>query len=348
MPTPQKKSQPSPEKFFQTVTAYQHSAAIKAAIELNIFTIIGKRERATAAQIAQESGAAERGIRILCDYLTVDGFLTKNSDKKDSANNNYSLTADSATFLDQRSPAYMGSVVDFLQSDYLEASFKVLTESVRKGGTAKSKEGSIAPEHPQWVTFARAMAPLMYPAAEMIAKLLTPRLPKNAKVLDIAAGHGIFGATLAQKHPTVRIVALDWKPVLEVAAEDAKKLGVADRHSLLPGSCFEVDYGARYDAVLLTNLLHHFDYDTCVSMLKKSHAALEPGGALVILEAVPNDDRISPPDQAQFSLIMLADTPAGDAYTDSDFRRMCKSAGFKNYEAHPFVGVPQTVIVAEK
>ena len=59
--------------------------------------------------------------------------------------------------------------------------------------------------------------------AVMIAKLLTPRLPKNAKVLDMAAGHGIFGCTLAQKHPTARIVALDWKPVLQVAAENAKK-----------------------------------------------------------------------------------------------------------------------------
>src|SRR5437868_4207294 len=261
MPTAKRKTQPSPEKFFQTVTAYQHSAAIKAAIELNIFTIIGKRERATAAQIAKECGAAERGIRILCDYLTVDGFLTKNADKKDFAKSNYSLTADSATFLDQRSPAYMGSVADFLMSDYLTASFNVLTDSVRKGGTAKSKEGSIAPEHPQWVTFARSMAPLMYQSAETIAKLLTPRLPKNAKVLDMAAGHGIFGCTLAQKHPSARIVALDWKPVLQVAAENAKKFGVADRHSLLPGSCFEVDYGTGYDAVLVTNLLHHFDYD---------------------------------------------------------------------------------------
>ena len=87
------------------------------------------------------------------------------------------------------------------------------------------------------------------------------------------------------------------------------------RYHLLPGSAFEVDYGNGYDAVLMTNFLHHFDPATNQRLLKKAHAALNPGGQVVILEFVPNDDRVSPPVPAMFSLTMLSSTPQGDAYT---------------------------------
>src|SRR5207245_935840 len=111
----------------------------------------------------------------------------------------------------------------------------------------------------------------------------------------------------------------------------------------LPGDALRVDYGAGYDVVLLTNFLHHFDTATNESILKKVHTALKPGGRAITLEFVPNEDRISPPAPATFSLIMLAGTPSGEAYTFPEFERMFKNAGFQRSEIHELPGLPEKV-----
>jgi ubiquinone/menaquinone biosynthesis C-methylase UbiE len=193
------------------------------------------------------------------------------------------------------------------------------------------------------------MAPMMLPAAEAIAQILKPDLEnRSAKVLDIAAGHGTFGITLARHNPKLQVVALDWAAVLAVARENAEKLGVAERFKTLPGSAFDVDYGTGYDAVLFTNFLHHFDHQENVKLLKKAHAALNPGGACLTLEFVPEPDRVTPPLPAMFSMIMLASTPKGDAYTFRELEAMHRDAGFGKCTLHPLAPLPQSVVLAHK
>jgi hypothetical protein len=114
---------------------------------------------------------------------------------------------------------------------------------------------------------------------------------------------------------------------------------------MLPGSAFEVEFGGPYDAVLLTNFLHHFDAPTCVGLLKKVRGALKPGGKAATLEFVPNEDRVSPPMPAAFALTMLASTPAGDAYTLSELTAMYEEAGFGNVTGHPIPMSPHTVVM---
>lgn len=333
-------TQPSPALFFETITAYQRSDAMRAAIELDLFTSIAEGNR-TASQIAMQTGASERGARILCDYLTMIGFLTKDG-------NNYGLTQDTAVFLDRRSPAYMGDAIEFLVSDHIKEGFEHLTDAVRQGGTAVPDSGTLAPEHPVWVKFARAMAPMMRPVAQAIAQLVDPDANRKLKILDIAASHGLFGLAFATRNPQAEIVGLDWANVLELSKENAKAAGVADRHSTIPGSAFEVDYGSGYDIVLLTNFLHHFDPPTNEKLLRKVHAALAEGGRAVTLEFVPNDDRVSPQGVAGFSLTMLAGTPSGDAYTFEEFDRMFKNAGFAKNELHEIPPAIQQLIVSQK
>ena len=332
--------QPTPALFFETITAYQRSEALKAAIELDLFTAIGEGNK-TASQIAARCNASERGARILCDYMTMIGFLTKDG-------NCYGLTQDSAVFLDRRSPAYIGGTVEFLVSDHIVESFKHLTESVRKGGTATPDEGTLAPEHPVWIKFARAMAPMMRPVAQGIAQFIDPEANRMIKVLDIAASHGLFGLAFAARNPHAEIVGVDWANVLELSKENAKAAGVADRHSTIAGSAFDVDYGTGYDVVLLTNFLHHFDPPTNEKLLRKVHAALAEGGRAVTLEFVPNDDRVSPPGVAGFSLTMLASTPSGDAYTFAEFDEMFKNAGFAKSELHEIPTSIEQLIVSQK
>lgn len=331
---------PSPALFFETLNAYQRTEALKTAIELDIFTAIGEGA-ATVPEIARRAQAAERGIRILCDFLTVLGFLTKQG-------NRYALTPDAAMFLDHRSPAYLGGTVRFLASPMLTEGFQDLTASVRQGGTVLKAEGSLAPEHPMWVEFARSMTPMMALPAELMAKLLEAGRGDRWKVLDIAASHGVFGITLARHNPNAQIVAVDWANVLEVAKENAKAAGVAGRYQTLPGSAFEVNFGEGYDLVLLTNLLHHFDPAGCEALLRKVHTALRPGGRAAILEFVPNDDRVSPPLPASFALIMLSTTPAGDAYTFAEYGQMLDHAGFSSSELHPLPPTFQHLVVGRK
>lgn len=332
--------QPTPQLFFQTINSYQRTEALKAAIELEVFTAVGEG-KTTAREIAERCASAERGIRILSDFLCIMDFLSKDGQR-------YVLTADSATFLDKRSPAYLGGCVEFLLSPMITDGFKDLTAAVRKGGTVASEEGTIAPEHPIWVKFARAMAPMMALPSQLMAKLVDEKADRKLKILDIAAGHGLYGIAFAKANPQAEVVALDWPKVLEVAKENARHAGVADRYSTIEGSAFDVDYGAGYDLVLLTNFLHHFDPATCETLLRKVYAALSDGGRAVTLEFVPNEDRISPPDVAAFSVMMLAGTPAGDAYTFAELSGMAQNAGFTRSEIHPLPPSIQQVVISYK
>jgi 2-polyprenyl-3-methyl-5-hydroxy-6-metoxy-1,4-benzoquinol methylase len=333
--TPAQGQQPTPERFFNTVNAYQQTAAIRAALELEIFTAIAEG-KVTAPAIAERCKAAERGVRILCDFLTIHGFVTKDSDR-------YGLAPDAALFLNRHSPAYLGGAITFLLTSRITEAHARLTQAVRIGGTALGA-GTLEAENPDWVEFARAMMPMMTMPAELMARELR-KGGEAQKVLDVAAGHGMFGIAVARHNPAAHIYASDWQNVLAVAQENAHAAGIADRYHLLPGDAFETDFGGGYDLVLLTNFLHHFDIPMCTTFMRKVHAALRPGGRAAIVDLVPNPDRVSPPTAAAFSMIMLATTPTGDAYTLAEYEKMSKDAGFARIElAEPEIGVDRLVV----
>lgn len=326
--------QPTPERFFNTLNAFQQTEAMKTALELEVFTAIAEGN-ATASAIATRCGASERGIRILCDFLTIHGFLTKDG-------NSYGLAPDSAMFLSRKSPAYVGSAFKFLLTPHIREAHVRLTEAVSKGGTAIGK-GTLDPEDPVWVEFAESMMPLMFVQAQCVAAELR-KGGEARKVLDIAASHGLYGIFIAQQNPAAQIYASDWKNVLEVAARNAQAMGVAGRYHLLPGSAFDTDFGDGYDLALITNFLHHFDPATCTAFMRKIHSALKPGGRAAIAEMVPNPDRVTPPTAASFSMMMLATTPSGDAYTFSELQSISKNAGFARVELAEPIGINSLLI----
>ena len=134
--------------------------------------------------------------------------------------------------------------------------------------------------------------------------------------------------------------------ILEVARENAEKAGLSERYSVLPGSAFEVEFGTGYDVVLLTNFLHHFSIEACEGLLEKIHAAMKPNGIVVTLEFIPNEDRISPAVDAGFSMMMLASTPEGDAYTFTQLESMFRNAGFSRSQLHQLLPLPQRVVLS--
>lgn len=327
----------SPEKFFETMVAYQRTAALKAALELELFTAIGNGQE-TVHALAKRVNGPERGVRILCDSLVVIGFLTK-------AGERYGLTADSAVFLNKNSPAYSGSAAKFLASSSVADGFKDLATVVRSGRPLADQPLGDG-DHPEWPEFARSMAMLSNTVAAETAKLFDAG--SKMKVLDVAAGHGMFGIAVAQRNRKASIVASDWPCVLEVAHENAVRAGVSDRYRLLPGDALEVDFGTGFDAVLIANLLHMWDRATNERFLKKVHTALAPRGRVIVVELAPNDDRTSPPVPALFALNMLANSSGGDAYTASEHVAMLNHAGFSGSEVRPLPPTAHTAIVAAK
>jgi len=192
----------SPALFLDTVNSYQRTAAIKAAIELDLFTAIGEG-RETSQALALSCGASERGMRILSDYLVVIGFLRKKRDR-------YGLTVDSAMLLDRRSPGYLADAIEFFLSPMLTDGFRDVTAVVRKGGTLLPEAGTITPDHHVWVKFARAMAPMTAVPAKKMARLVDERPEQKLKVLDVAASHGMYGIEIARRNKRAEVVAIDW------------------------------------------------------------------------------------------------------------------------------------------
>ena len=328
---------PSPELFLGTLTAYQRSAALRGALDLDLFTAIGAG-RETAATVAERCHASVRGARILCDYLTVVGLLAKDGDR-------YALTPDSAAFLDRGSPSCAASAADFIHAPEIRAAFADVALAVRRGGTVLPDAGTVASVHPVWVRVARALAPLMGGAARAVVETVEVDPARPLRILDVAAGHGMFGIAFAARYPRAEVTGLDWPGVLEVARENARAASVESRYRTIPGSAFEVDLGGPYDVVLVPNFLHHFDPPTCERFLARARAALAPGGRAVTVEFVPDEARLSPPPAAMFALVMLCSTPAGDAYTFAELDSMFRRAGFASSVLRvPAPGGPQVII----
>jgi SAM-dependent methyltransferase len=331
---------PSPQLFFQTITAYQQVGALKAAIDLGLFTAIGSAP-ATAEKVAARCQCPQRGIRILCDSLTIIGFLTKDDGR-------YALTPDSAFFLDQKSPAYVGAAAEFFLAPGIAGAYQDLASTVRSGHVHTSEHGTTSPDHPVWLQFARFMGPMMLPAAQGVAALVPVDQTRETRVLDVAASHGVYGITFAQKNPRAQLVALDWEGVLAIAQENAAKAGLANRFHKIVGDAFTADLGRDYDVVLVPNFLHHFSIADCTRFLRRVHEALRPGGHVAIVEFVPNEDRVTPPPAAAFSLVMLGTTPQGDAYTFAEYRQMLTDAGFHDAGLHPLPPTAESAVIATR
>jgi SAM-dependent methyltransferase len=328
---------PSPLRIFETLGAFRQTAALKAGIELDIFTAIAEGAK-TPSTLAARCDASERGVRILADYLAMLGFLRK----QDAS---YSLAPDAAAFLDRRSDTCIGAAsAETFCAEAPAGAFETLKQAVRLGGTPMPAQGTLTPEHPIWVAFARSMSPSGAFLARLLARVICDGVEPPTKVLDIAAGHGLFGIELAKRTPGGRVFAVDWPQVLAVARENAVAAGVADRFEPLPGDALTVDLGSGYDLALVTNFCP--DLDTTGRMLRRIHASLADGGRVAVLELMLNDDRISPPAAVSLNLSLLATTPRGETRTPSQLAAALERAGFTRIELFELQPAPHRVMTA--
>ena len=323
---------------YEAALAYQKTAALTAAIKLDVFTLIGAGET-TSALLAEKTGTSSRGMRVLCDFLTVIGLLNKNGQT-------YSASPAGRRYLDTSSPAFLGSSIDFFAApELLQLVLDDPVSYVTSGGS--NGLGYLAPSHPIWIRFAKAMMPIASVTAKRTAAYFASQPEPPSTVLDVAAGHGLYGIELANMLPRAIVTAVDWSDVLALASINAKSAGVSDRVRMVAGNAFDVDWGRNFDLVLMANFLHHFGRDECVAILRKVRSSLSAKGQACVIGFVPNEDRVSPPMPAMFAFWMLATTPGGEAYTLGDLNDIAKDAGFSGARARLLRPTPQTLVLLE-
>jgi len=329
-----------PAAIMQMLQGAQVTGILNAAIELNVFQKLA--EGPLEAQAASERiGCPARSTRILLDALVVLGLLSKEGMK-------YGLTPAASDHLVPGKPMYVGELRGIFASDMFWGGMPHLADAVRKGGSVLEKHAE-TPGNPFWEQFAQSSAAMAFPGAAAIDAVLGKWIESRpaCRVLDIAAGSGIYGFTLA-KHPNVQLTSLDWPNVLDKTREWAARLGVdGKRVKYLPGSLFEVDYGGPYDLILLSHVYHHFDAATCASLTRRVAGALAPTGRIAVQDMV-YDSALQNPGAAMFSVTMLMWTQKGESFSQADFTRWFTEAGLSAPALHASEGMPASWLVAEK
>lgn len=323
------------DPIFRVLTGYRTAAALRTAIELDWFSAIAEGRR-TAMEISASRGGTERSCRIVLDAVAaaVPSVLRKTRSR-------YALTPLSRRYLVRTSPEWVGRLMGVYGHRAMWDAFHRLPEAVRAGSSVVERDAHDE-EQPFWEDFARATARDAEARARSMLRLLKGKAPNPCRILDLACGSGIYGATFARWIPGARLTLLDRPNVLRVTR------GLVDVPArMIEGDLFETPFGGPYDLVLASHVFHHFSPDECRRLLGKIAGALAPRGRLVIQEFIPDDARSRRVQPLLFAVTMLVWTRGGDAYTVRDYRSWLKAAGFGSVRHHSLPS-PGDAILATK
>jgi hypothetical protein len=311
--------EPTPERLMQLSWSYAPPLIIEAAVKHRFFDLLDASP-GNAPQLAKEAGVSLRGVTAICNALVGLGLLARDGDR-------YKLTPESATFLVSHKPACHGEFFRHV-STQLIPKWLELDKSVRSGrsvaGVNSEKEGSVF-----FAEFVESIFPLSYAAAKALGEHLgIPKAKKLVSVLDLAAGSGVWGIALAEQSPQVQISAVDWPPVLAVTERIARRHGVGQRLTVIPGDILKVRFGKNQHLATLGHILHSEGRARSRKLLKKTFDALAPGGTIAIMEFLVNHDRRSPVIGLLFAVNMLVNTEEGDTFSFEEISGWLGEAGF--------------------
>ena len=305
----------------QIAWGYAPPLILEAALNWRLFDLLDRGPQ-TLALLAAQSGASERGLAAILNALVGLEFLARRG-------NRYALTPESAAFLVSTKPGYHGAFFQHMRQQLLP-NWLQLTEAVRTGRpvVAANQRGE---GQEFFAEFVEGLFPLSYEAAQVLGEHLgIGEAASPVSVLDIGAGSGVWGIALAHLSPQVRIQAVDWPAVLEVTRKVAQRHGVGDRLRTVAGDLLEADFGEGHQVATIGHILHSEGRERSRQLLRKTFAALAPGGTVVISEFLPNEVRTGPPTPLIFSVNMLLHTAAGDTFTFKEIADWLREAGFAN------------------
>lgn len=308
-------SSSGPWRIVDVLCAYWQSAALTAAIELGVFSALGRRAR-TAGDLATACRANRRSIERLCDYLVSLGLLRVRQGR-------YTAAADAARFLDAGSPNSLVSLPRFFNSASVTAAFASLAGTVKRRG----RSAALRVDPRLWSAFADSMLELRRRDATTMAGVLRRRGVGGGRILDVGAGASPLGVELLRRRRTASLVALDRAPVLRRARAHAAAAGVGARLTTLPGDALTADWGGPFDLVLMVNVLDYFDARAQARLLRKARTALGPGGTLIVAAPMRGSGG-RPADAAAYDLLLLALGSTGRPSTWAMRKRQLQQAGF--------------------
>ena len=200
---------------------------------------------------------------------------------------------------------------------------------------------------PFFADLVEALFPLGHPPARALADEVALPETGASRVLDIAAGSGVWGIAMAQRYPQARVTVVDWEGVIPVTKKVVARHGLADRFDYIPGDILDVDYGGPYDVAVLGHILHSEGEERSRALLQRVWQALRPGGIIAIQEWLVNEDRTGPPNGLIFAVNMLVNTERGTTWSFGEISSWLAEAGFGDARMLDSPG-PSPLILATK
>ena len=334
-----RKKQVTPERLMELSFAYAPPLIISAGVSNHVFDSLQDGPK-TPEQVAEKTRASARALRILMNALAGLNLLKKDRQGK------FSLTPESAAFLLSNNPGthagFFGTIAPQIISRWLR-----LSDIVREGRptVAVNQETEGTEFFSQLV---ENIIPLSYPPAQKLADHLKVAKTKNEiRVLDLAAGSGIWGIAFAQKSPRVRVTAVDWAGMIPTTKRITQQFGVGDRFNYVEGDILEANFSSGYDIATLGHILHSEGEERSRELLKKTFRALISGGTIAIAEWLVNEDRTKPLPSLMFAVQMLVNTEKGDTFSFNEIKNWLEEAGFKKVRKVEAPG-PSPLILATK
>lgn len=329
---------PPPDRILDMAAGYEPALILEAAVRLGVFDAMDDRP-STLDEAVQRLGASPRGLRALLNALVGLGLLDRYGDR-------YALTDESAAYLVTKSPAYQGYMCKHV-SGHLLPRWMRLTEVVRTG-RPQNVVNEQADGGAYFREFVEDIFPMSYDAARALAmELIDPKGEEVVRVLDLAAGSGVWSIALAQASPRVRVTAVDWPAVLPVTRRVARRHGVIDRFTFVEGDLMSADFGRNHAIATLGHILHSEGEARSRQLIRQTFDALAPGGTIAIAEFIANEDRTGPIGAMIFAVTMLVNTEAGDTFTFNEMSEWLTAAGFVNVRLFDAPG-PAPLILANK
>ena len=329
----------TPERILQLAWGYAPTLVLEAALRHRVFDVLDVGPK-TVPEVHQETGASLRGLTAIMNALVGLAFLAKDPQGR------FSLTPESAAFLVSTKPGFQGGMIRH-GSEQLIPKWLHLNEIVTTGRPARAVNQE-APGSDFFQKFVADIFPMSYPAATTLAQYLNFNgTGQPVRVLDLAAGSGVWGIALAQSSEQVRVTALDWPEVIPVTRQTVARWGLTDRFSFREGDLLGADFGGPYTVATLGHILHSEGEQRSRALLAKTFGALDSGETIAIAEFLVNQDRTGPVNALLFAVNMLVNTDEGDTYSFEEIGSWLGEAGFVEARTLDAPG-PSPLILATK